>query len=444
MSIPGASRAATAADDAVVLSTLAHPAVPAFIGSDPEFWLLQLNIYFTECRITASATKYHHAVSMLPPTVSMERLPANIQTALSIFPENTSLDVMAESADHFMETSSSMTASVFRIKRVSSAVQCIAEAQRQSSTHINHQAIGGKRHLHQQLRLQFGVPELSFLGYHISQHGTKPLHYKVEANTAFPLPQIQKQLRRSLRRVAYYHHFVPRCAALLRPLYALELKEDKSVMSAVFWTTDTTQAFEKVKKASANNTLLSHPHLGAPLSLTVEASDTGVGAVYHLHIYGCAKPLAFYSNSLQPQETRSSTFGCELLASYLAVKHFCCFLEGCDISLYTDHKPLESAVINALGQHSPREQQHLDFFLQFMANIRHVKGEINNVVDALSRVFALSGDNSNASKLDFTLLADAQQCNSNKRQLRTANTGLQLRDTPLRNGKTLLYDTSAN
>ncbi|KAG7176397.1 uncharacterized protein LOC121878083 [Homarus americanus] len=39
-------------------------------------------------------------------------LPANVQAALSIFPENTSLDVIAESADRFMETSSSMTVSV--------------------------------------------------------------------------------------------------------------------------------------------------------------------------------------------------------------------------------------------------------------------------------------------------------------------------------------------
>ncbi|KAG7160827.1 uncharacterized protein LOC121875649 [Homarus americanus] len=142
----------------------------------------------TACRITASATKCHHAVSMLPPTVAMEvrhiltapptegpfeklclalrarlgassrqhmqqllrdeflgdckpsqllrglrhllsttsttsedlilqplflqHLQANAQAALSIFPENTSLNVMAESADRFMEASSSMTASV--------------------------------------------------------------------------------------------------------------------------------------------------------------------------------------------------------------------------------------------------------------------------------------------------------------------------------------------
>ncbi|XP_042214609.1 uncharacterized protein LOC121861112 [Homarus americanus] len=69
MSIPGTSGAAPAADDAAVLSTVARP---AFIGSDLELWLLQLSSYFMACRITASAMKYHRAMSKLPPTVNME------------------------------------------------------------------------------------------------------------------------------------------------------------------------------------------------------------------------------------------------------------------------------------------------------------------------------------------------------------------------------------
>ncbi|KAG7164618.1 pol Retrovirus-related Pol polyprotein from transposon-like 18 [Homarus americanus] len=175
-------------------------------------------------------------------------------------------------------------------------------------------------------------------------------------------------------------------------------------MRAVFWTTEETQAFEEVKKALANATLLSHPHPGALLRLIVDASDTGVGAVLHQHIYGRAEPLAFYSKSLQPQETRYSTLG---------------------------------------RRHLPREQWHLDFILKFTANIRHIKGE-NNVVNAFLRVFTLSADDSNASKLDFTLLDDAQQRNIDMQQLRTVDTGLQLRDVPLPNLKTLISDTLTN
>ena len=99
-----------------------------------------------------------------------------------------------------------------------------------------------------------------------------------------------------------------------------------------------------MKATHANATLLSHLQSDAPLSLTVDASDTDVGAVLHQYVSVRVEPLEFFCRSLQPRDTRYSAFSRELLVA--------CFLEGRNFSLYTDHNPLVAAPMNAIPRES--------------------------------------------------------------------------------------------
>ena len=101
-----------------------------------------------------------------------------------------------------------------------------------------------------------------------------------------------------------------------------------------------TTAFDKAKSALANATMLSYPRLDAPLALTSDASDTAVGAVLVQLVGSVWQPLAFFSRQLRPPERKYSAFDRELLALYLAVRHFRYYLEGRPFTAYTDHKPL--------------------------------------------------------------------------------------------------------
>ena len=83
-----------------------------------------------------------------------------------------------------------------------------------------------------------------------------------------------------------------------------------------------------IKEALATATLLTHLKLDAPTSVVVDASDTYVGAVLQQCIDCEWCPIPFFSKKLKPSETCYSTFDHELLAIYLAVKHFLHFLEG--------------------------------------------------------------------------------------------------------------------
>ena len=84
-----------------------------------------------------------------------------------------------------------------------------------------------------------------------------------------------------------------------------------------------------------------------------DASDTAVGAVLQQHINGIWRPISFFSRKMTPAETRYSTFDRELLAVYLAIKHFRHFLEGRPFHVLTDHKPLTFALNTRSDRYSP-------------------------------------------------------------------------------------------
>lgn len=80
----------------------------------------------------------------------------------------------------------------------------------------------------------------------------------------------------------------------------------------------------------------------------------------------------------------------ELLGIYLAIKHFRYILEGRQILIRTDHKPLIYAFQQKLDKASPRQIRHLDFIAQFSTNIEHISGKQNVVADSLSRIESVS------------------------------------------------------
>ncbi|BHF84464.1 hypothetical protein SprV_0902761500 [Sparganum proliferum] len=226
-----------------------------------------------------------------------------------------------------------------------------------------------------------GVPSLDFLGHHVDARGLRPLSSKVEAIRDFPPPTSKRQLQRFLGMVNFYRRFLPNCADLMLPLTNL-LSGPKGPLEL---RGHALTAFERIKTSLADATLLTHPAPEAPLSLMVNASTVAVGAVLQQHINDSTRPLAFFSKKLSPAETRYSTFGRELLAIYLAVKHFRHFLECRDFIIFTDHKPLTFAIRSHSDKYNPREISHLDYISQFTTDIRHIDGPKNAVADMLSR-----------------------------------------------------------
>ncbi|XP_064479313.1 uncharacterized protein LOC135392535 [Ornithodoros turicata] len=200
---------------------------------------------------------------------------------------------------------------------------------------------------------------------------------QVQAIRDFPQPPLARKLREFLGLVNFYRRFIPGCASTLQPLEAL-LASAKSRSATINWPQSTT--------------LLAHPVPDAPTVLMVDASASAVGAVLQQQVSNQWQLLSFFSRKLKDREVRYSTFSRELLAVFLAVKHFRHFLEGRLFTIYTDHKPLTYAFVSSGTNYTPREIRQLSFVSEFSTDIRHISVTDNTVADTLSRINALSRD----------------------------------------------------
>lgn len=282
-----------------------------------------------------------------------------------------------------------------------------------------------------------GVASLQFLGHCVDAGGISPTREKVQVISEIASPSTFGDLRRFLGLINFYRRFVPHCAQLLAPLDDLLRGDDSAKRKGscpVVWTEEAEFTFQKVKSALAEATLLSHPKPSASLTLVVDASSVAAGAALHQWVNGAWQPLSFFSHKFDLTQSRYSTFDRELLAMYLAVRHFRHSLEGRMFSIQTDHKPLVYAIVSSSDKRSPRQAHHLSYIAEFTTDLRHVPGSSNAVADALSRpvvnaVFP-------GTPVDLRDLALAQE---HDEPIHASSSPLQLKQLPTPTGEGLIW-----
>ena len=236
------------------------------------------------------------------------------------------------------------------------------------------------------LKCEFGKTELEFLGHLVSGEGIAPLPEKVEAVNNFPRPETFKQMRRFLGMLNYYHRFIPMAAGILAPLNKLLEGYKKSNRNRlIVWDATTEEAFAAAKRSLAEATVLAYPEAGATLGLFCDASAVAVGGVLQQYRNDKWVPIAFFSKRMSKAEQLGSAFSRELLAIYLSVKRFHHWLEGCDVVIYTDHKPILGAMEKPLDRANTRESRQLSYIAQYTTQMEHIPGTNNIVADTLSR-----------------------------------------------------------
>ena len=297
----------------------------------------------------------------------------------------------------------------------------------------------------------FGTDELDFLGHHVNAEGITPLSDRIASLQDSEPPSNRTSLQRFLGMVNYYHRFLPGIAAILAPLHGQASGKGQSIE----WSTECQHAFDKTKELLSQAVLLHHPQPEAPTSLTVDASNTAIGAQLEQRQGKSWVPLAFFSRKLSDAEKKYSAFDRELLASYSAIRHFRHFLEGRSFTLFTDHKPLTTA-LRSQTDRSPRQTRHLSFIAEFTTDIKYIKGKFNVVADTLSRINSVKTSDNNIQNsnlnavvanhpedkiIDFSRLARDQETSDEMASYHTATTGLLLEDVDI-GSSTLLCDTS--
>ncbi|KAI5724763.1 hypothetical protein M8J77_006869 [Diaphorina citri] len=159
----------------------------------------------------------------------------------------------------------------------------------------------------------FGQPEVKFLGYLNSNQGTCPLPNRVKDILDYEQPTTAKGLRQFLGMVNFYRRFISRASDTLATVSDL-LTDNIKGNILIQWTPDAIKAFQHCKEQ-----LLCLP---VPMP--------------HSHL------------KLSTAEKKYGTYDRELLAIYLAVKHFLHMIEGRVFTIYTDHKPLTFAFLGGV------------------------------------------------------------------------------------------------
>ena len=283
-----------------------------------------------------------------------------------------------------------------------------------------------------------GAEEVPFLGYTVSSGGIRPMQEKVDAIKNFRQPETAKQLRQFLGMLNFYRNCMPDTARTQAPLNDL-LHGNIKGKAKLQWTPDAVNAFEKAKADLVRATLLAHPRVGASLALVCDASDTSVGAVLQQRTGKAWEPLGFFSKKLSPTQARYSAFDREMLAIYLAIKHFRHMVEAREFSIFTDHKPLTYTFAQKLEKASPRQSRHLDFISQFTTDIRHIAGKDNVVADALSRIEVVEVP------VDYSQLAESQHQDEELQMLLRSESSLKLKQLQIPGTSAQVYcDISTN
>ena len=254
-------------------------------------------------------------------------------------------------------------------------------------------------------KCEFMVREIDFLGHHIDDRGTRPKQQKVDAILQYEKPIDYASLRRFIGMVGFYRHFIPRFAEICHPLHEL-LGSTNQRNHALTWTEEAEAAFTAIKNALISCETLYHPDpQNTDFLLVTDASNSALGGALHQLVDGQARPISFFAKKLSTAEKAYSAFDRELLAAYRAVLHFKDKIEGRQIHLHTDHKPLVAAFYSTKPAKSDRQQRQLLVLSEYIASVTHIRGEDNVVADALSRSL-------NAVSVDFPdlhAIAVAQQ-----------------------------------
>ena len=163
----------------------------------------------------------------------------------------------------------------------------------------------------------------------------------------------------------------------------------------------------------------SYPTPNAPVNIMTDASDVDIGEVLHQYLVvesTWRTALSYLSRKLSPTEQWYSTYGCELLAVYCAIRHFRHFLEAREFHVLTDHKPLTHSLKSKPDRHSPHQVHHSDLISQFTSDIRHV-----------AEASAMQLDHTQPST-DFETLDKAQPNDDDLDKLHSATSTLKLED----------------
>jgi hypothetical protein len=226
---------------------------------------------------------------------------------------------------------------------------------------------------------EYKKQEIEFLGHHLKENIIEKQLDCKEGITTYPAPKNINEVQRFLGLVNYYRKFIKNIARVCAPLFELLRKDKKFV-----WGNEQQQAFEQLKRALVEPTVLQQPDYDKTFILETDACNTGLGAILTQEFEGQERPIAYASRMLIGAEKNYSISEKECLGAIYGMEKFKYYLYGREFILRTDHKALER--LNSGPLKSARIERWSERLQNFAFKVEYRKGESIPHVDALSRV----------------------------------------------------------
>ncbi|XP_031359175.1 uncharacterized protein K02A2.6-like [Photinus pyralis] len=259
-------------------------------------------------------------------------------------------------------------------------------------------------------KCRFGVGEIKYLGYKFSSEGIMIDEEKIDAIKNMPQPKNKKDIQRFLGFITYVGRFIENLSEKTQPLREIIKQEN-----LFEWGEPQNKAFVELKNLVIKEPILRYYNPKKPITLSVDASKSGLGAV----LLQDNQPCAYASRAMTTTQQNYAQIEKELLAIVFGVNKFHQYVYGTKFIVETDHKPLIAIFKKPLNACPARLQRMLLSLQKYQIHLIYKPGKDLIIADTLSRA--------NSSKtFDDNLDLEAQVCLIQKKLIITDNRVAQL------------------
>lgn len=257
-------------------------------------------------------------------------------------------------------------------------------------------------------KCKFAVNKVKFLGHIFSDKGISIDNEKIQAIINMEKPKDTKAVERLLGMITYVSKFIPNTTEITAPLRDLikqnsnfDLKKPQD------------DAYKLIKEKLSEAPVLQYYNLNVPCTISVDASNSGVGAV----LLQNDMPVAYASKAFTSSQMSWAQIEKELYAIVFGCERFRQYVIGQTFIIESDHKPLVP-ILKKLISEIPIRLQKMQMRLQaFDFKIVHKPGKDLIIADTLSRAHLKDSEDDIDPKLYILDVTVSSNMSENKRNL---------------------------
>ena len=228
-------------------------------------------------------------------------------------------------------------------------------------------------------KCSFFSKEIQYLGHKLSATGIRPLPAKTHTIQHMKPPTTPKQVRAFLGLVRYYRKFIKGFAKKVKPLTLLTRQQVKFEGTPVHHTT-----FLHLNEAIVQAPILHYLNPDKKYIVYTDALDNTCRAQLSQEHGGREFPIVFLSHTFTETQWKWSTTEQEAYGIYYAITKWNYYLQGTDIIVRNDHKPL-AWFLNGKNANNKVNRWSLEV-ATYNISFKWISGAKNKAADCLSRL----------------------------------------------------------